>query len=271
MTTVVFGARGHVGSQVTTALQKTGEPVRRTSRTPGSGEVAADLTDPATLGPALAGAERAFLYAHPEGIDGFVRAAREAGLRRVVLLSSGAVGRPGSEGNPIARRHRAVEEPIENSDLEWTFIRAGLFATNALNWRPSIVAESRVRLPYPEAQTAPLHEADIAAIAVAALLEEGHSGRAYTVWGPESRTLRSQVAAIAAATGRPIDVEVVSPDEARAEMGRAMPEFAVNAVLGVWAAGVDRPAEVSTLIPDLTGEPARTFDRWAEDHAADFR
>ncbi len=272
MTTVVFGARGNVGAQVVAGLVAAGEPVRATSRDPGQpGVVVADLTEPATLGPALDGADRAFIYAHPEGVDGFVRAAREAGLRRVVLLSSAAVGRPGNEASPVAQRHRAVEDALERSGLEWTFVRAGMFATNTLAWRPSIVAEGRVRLPYPEAQTAPLHEADIAAVAVAALTEVGHHGMAYVLWGPESRTLRNQVATIAAATGREIAVEVVSPEQARAEMTRTMPELAANAIMTVWAAGVGQAAQVSTLIPELTGKPARTFGQWAEDHAADFR
>ena len=276
MTTVVFGARGNVGARVTAALRAAGEDVRPTSRDPeraglGAGAVAADLTDPATLPAALAGAEQVFLYAHPEGVDGFVGAARAAGVRRVVLLSSAALARPGNEDSPIARRHRAVEEAIEASGLEWTFLRAGMFATNTRVWAPSIVAAQRVGLPYPEAQTAPLHEADIAAVAVEALTAGGHAGRAYTLWGPESLTLREQVAAIAAAIGRPIAVETVSPDRASAAMGRTMPEMAVAAILRVWAAGQDRPAEVSTVVAQVTGRPARTYVEWARDHADDFR
>src|SRR4051812_7597264 len=138
MTTVVFGARGNVGSQVAAALRAAGEDVRPTSRDPKGAGVVADLTDPATLPAALAGAERVFLYAHPEGVDGFVGAARDAGVRRVVLLSSAALARPGNEDSPIARRHRAVEEAIEASGLEWTFLRAGMFATNTRVWAPSI-------------------------------------------------------------------------------------------------------------------------------------
>jgi uncharacterized protein YbjT (DUF2867 family) len=271
MTTVVFGARGNVGSQVVSQLRAAGEEVRPTSRNPESAAVAADLTDPATLPAALAGAERAFLYAHPEGIDGFVRAAHAAGLRRVVLLSTAALSRPGNEDSPIARRHRAVEEAIESSGLEWTFVRAGMFATNTRAWARTIIEESRVPLPYPEAQTAPLHEADIAAVAVAALTSDGHGGRAYTLWGPESLTLREQVAAIGAALGRPIGVETVSPDEARAEMTRTMPGFAADAILRVWAAGQGQPSAVSTLVPEVTGHPARTYADWARDHVADFR
>ncbi|WP_433373792.1 NAD(P)H-binding protein [Actinoplanes sp. CA-142083] len=317
MTTVVFGARGNVGSHVVSALLAQGERVRATSRDPArhgfpaaalkaaaeqaggeqaggeqaggeqaGGEqaaagqaarrwdgvevAAADLAEPATLPAVLDGAERAFLYAHPEGIDGFVTAARAAGLRRVVLLSTAALARPEAAASPIARRHRAVEEALEGSGLEWTFVRAGMFATNTLAWAPSIAADGRVGLPYPEAQTAPLHEADIAAVAATALMSDGHHGRAYTLWGPESLTLREQVAAIAAALGRPIAVETITHERARAEMTRTMPEFAVDAVLRVWRAGQGHPAAVSTLVPEVTGRPARTYAVWARDHAQDF-
>lgn len=38
-----------------------------------------------------------------------------------------------------------------------------------------------VRLPYPDAQTAPVHEKDMAALAVTALTEPGHSRQAYAI------------------------------------------------------------------------------------------
>ena len=278
MTIVVFGARGSVGRQVLDGLQAAGKQVRAASREPSAEfgpqveTVVADLDRPETLARALAGATGAFLYAHPAGIDGFVAEAKAAGLRRVALLSSGAVTRPGAENNPIARRHRAVEEALERSDLEWTFVRGGLFATNAIGlWSRSIRAEGKVLLPYPEAQSAPVHEADLAALAVVALAAGGLGGKAYTLAGPESLTLREQVAAIGAAVGRPIAVEVVPEQVARATMAEGMPDFAVTAILRNWAAAGDRPAETSSLIPQLVGRPARTFAQWAIDHVDDFR
>jgi uncharacterized protein YbjT (DUF2867 family) len=277
MTFVVFGARGSVGGQILQELLAAGRPVRATSRTaagfgPGVESMTADLDQPETLGRALEGATGVFLYAHPAGADGFVSAARAAGVQRVVLLSSGAVGRPGSEDSPIARMHRTVEEALEKSGLEWTFIRGGMFATNALGlWAASIRRDGRVALPYPEARTAPVHEADLATLAVAALTTDGHAGRAYPLWGPEALTQREQIARISAAAGRPIVVDEVGADQARAEMSRTMPAAAVDAVLTVWASSVTHPTETSTLIPDLLGRPARTFADWAADHADAFR
>ncbi|MRH92662.1 NAD(P)H-binding protein [Nocardia sp. SYP-A9097] len=279
MGTVVFGARGNVGHHVVAGLSEAGEQVRLTSREPGAAGfppgaevVAADLEQPETLPAALDGAERVFLYAKPEGIDGFVAVAEAAGVRQVVLLSSGAVSLPDPARSPIAQMHIAVESAIEKSSLEWTFIRPGMFATNTLWWwQRSIREEGVARLPYPDSRTAPIHEKDMAAIAVAALTEPGHSGRAYSVFGPEAPTLREQVLAIGAAIGREIACEVVSPEQARAEMSKTMPQIGVDAIMAGWEAGTVAAPQVSTIVEEVTGRPAHTFAQWAKDHADDFR
>ncbi|MFI6595374.1 NAD(P)H-binding protein [Nonomuraea sp. NPDC050536] len=272
MVAVVFGARGSVGRHVAAGLAEAGVPVRRTSRS-GSAEgfVAADLERPETLPAALEGADRAFIYAKPDGIDGFVAAARGAGVRHVVLLSSGAVVNPGAERNPIAVSHRTVETALEESGLEWTFIRPGMFATNTLWWwARSIRDEGRVRMPYPEAQTAPIHEKDMAALAVTAITRPGHAGQAYTIYGPESLTQRELVKHLGNAIGRDIPVEELTPDQARVELARTMPPIGVETMMRVWSSSVGVPARTSAIVPELTGRPAHTFAQWARDHVSDF-
>ncbi len=278
MTIVVFGARGSVGRHVLGGLLTAGETVRAATRRnvpafdPAIPSVVADLDRPETLAPALTGVKGVFLYAHPAGIDGFVTAARDAGVRRVALLSSAAVTRPAAQDTPIGRRHRTVEQALESSGLEWTFVRGGMFATNTIGmWSRSIRHESTVRLAFPSARSAPVHEADLGELAAAALTGDGHAGKAYTVHGPESLTLREQVGAIAAALGRPITVEEVSEEAARADMSRTMPEIAVTAILRNWASSGGRPVETSSVVADVLGRPARTFAQWAADHADDFR
>jgi uncharacterized protein YbjT (DUF2867 family) len=272
MVTVVFGARGNVGRHVAAGLAALGVPVRLTSRTPNASHVAADLDVPQTLPAALEGVSQVFLYARPAGIDGFVAAARSAGVRHVVLLSSGTVVRPGADRNPIARDHRIVESALEESGLSWTFIRPGMFATNTRWWwARAIKGGEAVRLPYPEALTAPVSERDMAALAVTALTERGHGRQAYTLYGPQVLTLREQVGHIGAAIGRRIPIEAVTPEQARADLGKTMPATGVEAIMRAWAAGAESVPETSVIVEKLTGRPAQMFAEWARDHAGDFR
>lgn len=272
MTTVVFGARGGVGRHVAAGLTAAGVPVRLTSRTPDASHVRADLDAPQTLPAALEGATHVFLYARPAGIEGFVAAARSAGVRHVVLLSSAAIVQPGAARNPIARDHRIVESALEESGLSWTFLRAGMFATNTRWWwSRTIKSGEAVRLPYPEAMTAPVSERDLAALAVTALTERGHGRQAYTVYGPQALTLREQVGHIGAALGRAIPVEEVTPEQGRADLAATMPATAVEVVMRTWAAGAEAVPETSVIVEKVTGRSARTFAEWVCDHAADFR
>ena len=233
---------------------------------------AADLEEPGTLPAALAGAENVFLYAKPAGIQGFVEAARAAGVRHVALLSSAAVVSADAERNPIARRHRAVELAIEQSGIDWTFIRPGMFAANTRWWwAESIRAANTVRIPYPDAQTAPIHEKDIAALAVTALTEPGHGHQAYAVYGPQSLTLQRQAGQIGEAIGRQIRLQVISRAQAQAELSKTMPPIGAETILRAWEAGNGTPAQTSVIVEKITGRPAHTFAQWAAAHAADFR
>jgi uncharacterized protein YbjT (DUF2867 family) len=146
------------------------------------------------------------------------------------------------------------------------------FATNTRTWwAASIRAGNVVRLPYPLAQSAPVHEKDIAALAVTALTEPGHSHQAYTIYGAESLTLQRQVERIGEAIDRPIRIEHVSDEQARAEVGRTMPPVVAEAIVNQWAAASGVPALTSVIVEKITGAPAHTYAQWAVDHADDFR
>jgi uncharacterized protein YbjT (DUF2867 family) len=156
--------------------------------------------------------------------------------------------------------------------MEWTFLRPGMFAANAGYWWASqIRAGDVVRWPYPAAPTAPIHERDIAAVAMRALCEDGHAGAEYVLTGPESLTQAEQVSTIGRVIGRSLRIVEISPDEARTELTTIMPAPIVNMLLEAWAAAIGQPAFFTSTIADLTGTPARTFLDWATDHAADFR
>ena len=166
-----------------------------------------------------------------------------------------------------------IERLIETSGLEWTFLRAGMFAGNARHfWGPQIRTGDVVRWPYLDAPTAPTDERDVAAVAVRTLCEEGHAGAEYVVTGPQSLTQAEQVQTIGRAIGRSLRVEEISPDEARTELLPVLgsPTF-VNMLLNAWAAAIGQPAFVTSTFAEVTGAPPRTFLEWATDYAAEFR
>jgi hypothetical protein len=160
---------------------------------------------------------------------------------------------------------------IETSGLQWTFLRPGMFAANALNWwAPQIRVGDVVRWPYLAAPTAPVDERDIAAVAVRALCEDGHAGAEYVLTGPQSLSQFEQVSAIGRVIGRSLRIEEMSPDEARRELLPIGPLVAVNMLLAAWAAAIGQPAHVTSTVEEITGAPARTFLDWASDNAAEF-
>ncbi|MFC5155359.1 NAD(P)H-binding protein [Streptomyces amakusaensis] len=271
------GATGSVGRLVIDLLLSAGVPVRALTRNPAAAALPAgvevhegDLRHPHTLRAALGGVERLYLFPVPESAREVAAIAREAGVRRIVVLSSSSV-LDTSGDNHSGEHHRAVEHAVEESGVEWTFVRPGEFAANVLwRWADSVRTEDVVRAPYGDAPRVLIHEADVAAVAAAALLEDGHAGRSYVLTGPETITQADMVRAMAEAIGRPLAFEEITPEEARQSMGTFMPSAVVEMVLGYLADAVAHPPVPVDTVERVTGRPARTFAQWAADHAADF-
>lgn len=275
----MIGATGHVGGQVVSQLAATGKAVRALARKPeaasfptGVEVVPGELTAPETLIPALDGVDSVYLTWPMLPADNAIPVIEVIAehARRLVFLSSGAV-RDGLEeqDNPIGKAHAAIEQPIRDSGLEWTFLRPYGFATNTLEWAPQIRSGNVVRGVYGAASMTLLHEADIAAIAVRALTTDEHIGARYELSGPTSLTRAEQVATIGAALGRPLVWEEITRGQAQAQMDWVPAEFA-DYILGGLAAMVDTPGRPTATVQEVTGSPARSYAQWAADHTADF-
>jgi uncharacterized protein YbjT (DUF2867 family) len=281
MTILVTGARGGIGREVLAQLLARGASVRASVRDPAAAElpagvpvVAADLTRPETLPAALDGVRQVFLYSLSDGIEGFVKAAEVAGVEHVVLLSSGQVlmpePTPGTT-NAIGAEHRAVERALSDSGLRWTPIRPLALATNALHWAWAIRAGAPVRLLYPDALSAPVHERDVAAVAVAALDGVRTEAVSAVLTGPELISQRQEVDLIAQAIGRPVRIEEMSEEEGRAHLRRFLPPPIAGATVDLRAAARDGGSPATTTASLVLGRAALPFAQWARDHVADFR
>jgi uncharacterized protein YbjT (DUF2867 family) len=279
---LIIGATGTVGRQLASQLAKTGAKVRALVREPDTARLPAeievmsgDLTVPETLDRSLNDVGAVFLVwtAPSMAIAPAVeRIAKHA--QRVVFLSA-PLKTPHpffQQPNPSRALAEQIELLIEGSGLQWTFLRPGLFAANALRWwGPQIRAGDTVRWPYLSAPTAPIDERDIAAVAVRALCDGGHGGAEYVLTGPQSLTQFEQIATIGRAIGRKLRVEEMSPEEARREWLPAWPVSVVNMLLDAWAAAICHPALITSTFQEITGSMPRTFLDWAMDHADEFR
>ncbi len=234
-----------------------------------------DLTVPDTLTASLKGMDAVFLvWTAPSeaAVPAFECIGRH--VQRVVYLSAPfKTLHPffqASLPNPSSVMHEANERLIQASGVEWTFLRPGMLASNALGWwAPQIRAGDAVRWPYLAAPTAPIDERDVAAVAVRALLDHGHAGAEYVLTGPDSLRQFDQISIIGRAIGRAVRIEEMSPEETRREWV-AWPAPVVDMLLKSWAAALDQPAHMTGTVAEVTGTAARTFFDWARDHAHAF-
>ena len=279
---LVIGGTGTVGRQVVSRLVAASVQVRALVRNPSAARlppqvevVRGDLTLPETLDSGLSGIDTVFLVwtAPADAVaPALERIARHA--RSIVLLSAPIkTAHPlFQQPNPLRAMFEQIEQQIEASGLQWTFLRPGMFAANALIWwAPQIRAGDVVRWPHLAAPTAPTDERDIAAVAVRALCEDGHAGSEYVLTGPQSLSQFEQVSIIGRVIGRSLRIEEISPDEARRELLRIGPLPAVNMLLQAWAAAIGQPAHVTSTVAEITGAPPKTFLEWATDNAAAFQ
>lgn len=275
MTVLVTGASGTVGRSLVAQLLEAGQRVRALTRdvTRANGLPAGvemrqgDFHDPASLRAAMDGAESMYLFSEPATVHNVVSAAHDVDLEHMVVLTSGMH----DEGEGADTRN-PVEEAVRESGVEWTSLRPGPFAMNARDWWADPIREyGTVRWVHPGASLAPIHEADIAAVAVTALLEQGHAGQRYTLTGPEALTQAEQVETIGRETGQDLKYQEISEEEARGMLiaAGATAELS-DQLLPLLASLVGTTAEVTATVDQVTGRPARTFAQWVGDHAEAF-
>ncbi|MFF1375359.1 NAD(P)H-binding protein [Streptomyces sp. NPDC058308] len=280
---VVTGATGNVGSALVSQLLAEGASVRALTRDPERAALPAaadvarldlggDLPQPADLGALFDGASALFLHAQAVGAHtaALLEAARARGVRHVTVLSSGIIQDGADTAHPIYVQHARLEDHVRESGLAWTALRPNAFATNAFQWAPQIRSGDTVSGPYPGAVSAPIHEADIAAVAVRTLLDDGHQGAVHRLTGPDPVTNEEQVHAIGAALGRTLRFVEVPPQDVRPELFPHVPPHMLPAILRTWGEAVGVEPEITTTVKAVTGQPARTFEEWATDHRDAF-
>ncbi|CAM04103.1 uncharacterized protein YbjT (DUF2867 family) [Saccharopolyspora erythraea NRRL 2338] len=279
---VVTGATGNVGRTLVPLLAEAGEDVVAVSRRPqpdglavGIRHVRADVGNSASMRPVLDGADAFFvllggeLNSHGESPDALLDVALQAGVKRVVLLSS-QINSTRPEA-PSHARLRDFEAAVRASGVDSTVLRPGGFASNALAWAELVRTERTIFAPFGDVALPVVDPADIAAVAAVALREEGHAGRTYELTGPEAVSPRRQATVISRVLGEEVAFVELSREQAHAHMARFMPEEVIDGTLDIL--GLPLPAEqaISADVGNVLGRPAKPFSEWVERNLPAFR
>lgn len=233
----VAGAGGTVGSELIKQLESAKVPFRAAyfskqkadaARAKGIEAVVLDYNRPETLRAAFQGCDRLYLIGpnevHQTQLErNAVEAAKAAGVRHIVKQS---VLGAAEEAFSFARIHRPVEKAIEASGMAWTFLRPNSFMQNVVTFMSdTIKAESAFYSASGKAKIAHVDVRDIAAVAVKALTEPNHAGKAYALTGPEELSYDELAAALSKALGRTVrHISLPSSELKNGMLAAGMPE-----------------------------------------------
>jgi len=112
---------------------------------------------------------------------------------------------------------------------------------------------------------------DIADVAAAALTGDVHTGRTYTLTGPEPTSPRHRTEILADALGEHLELVELSHDQARDELLHVMPEPVADGTLAILGSPTADELAVSPDVEDVLGRPATSFAAWARRSVEAFR
>jgi uncharacterized protein YbjT (DUF2867 family) len=277
---LIIGGTGQVGRELlgllagqtkqTRVLVRSEEKQKEVERM-GFEAVQGDLEKPATLKPAFKGVERLFLLTaatrdQSEKEKAVVDAAKDAGVRRVILLS--ALGATLDSPITLLRNHAISEEYLKASGLGWTILRPNAFMQNILGQSASIRTKGAFYGDYREGRVSLVDARDIAAIAAGCLMQEGHEGRIYDVTGSEALNLTQVAEKISSMLGTKVMYVDIAPEAlARAMTSMGMPQWLATdlSLMGVkFAEG--HGAIISDDVEHVTGRRPITLDQFLFGH-----
>lgn len=278
---ILVTTAGKVGAETARLLARREEPVRILARDPARATVLAragvevvrgDLAVPATIDAAMRGVSAVVLVspAIPVQELNVVNSAVRASIGHIVKITSES-----SADSPVARRRgqAEIEAGLIASGLGYTLLKNNAYMQNFLMLAPAIAAASSFGSSTGDGRIGMIDARDVAAVAAEiALSPTPHGGKTYWPTGPECLSYTDVAEVLSKVVGRPIAFHPLAFDEQRQAMIDAgLPENVAedNArALGLFAQG--EADYLTDDVPSILARPARTFERFAADHAAAF-
>lgn len=278
---LITGASGNVGKEVLKQIAQTGVEVRaafqsasKAAGAPSGVEiVTVDYNQPESLRTALAAVDRVFLVGPPTAqLPALERKATEviaqSGVRQVVKLSA-----MGGREAIFPRQHAQSEDYIQSTGVPYTFLRPNGFMQNMVNYNaPTINTQSAFYGSEGDGRVSHIDIRDVAAVAVKALTEEGHLGKAYSLTGPEALTNKEIAQILSDELRREIRFINLPPAQLKeALLSAGVPEWNADALLDLQQ--LYREGKATTVTRDveqILGRRAISFAQFFRDYRSDF-
>ena len=278
---ILVTTAGKVGTEAVLTLAARKARVRVLTRHPdkldalaaaGAEIAVGDLDDPSGIDRAMVGISTVLLVspAVPAQELNVVAGAARAGVDHVVKVSSKA-----SADSPIARRRgqTEIEAGLIARGLPHTVLRPNAYMQNLLALAPAIAATSSFGSAAGKGRIGMVDARDVGAVAAQiAASPAAHAGRTYLLTGPELISNYDVAEVLSQIVGRSITYRELSYEQNLAALVRAgVPE--PIAVMNAQAFSLIAEGDAEWLsddVPSLLARPARSFARFAADHAAAF-
>jgi uncharacterized protein YbjT (DUF2867 family) len=263
--TLVLGGTGKTGRRVVERLAARGMPTRLGVP---SAVPRFDWEDRSTWAPALRDVKAVYVTYYPsdalpgaaEAVGSFAELAVASGVPRLVLLAG--------RGEPEAEQ---AVEAARATGADLTALRSTWFSQNfSETYWVEDVQSGLVALPAGNVPEPFVDADDLADVAVAALLDDRHSGEIYELTGPRLLTFEDAVAEIAAATGRDIQYAPTSIEEyAAVAAEQGVPQDVIDLLTYLFGTVLDgRNAHLADGVQRALGREPRDFADYARTAAA---
>ena len=199
--------------------------------------------------------------------DNLLAEAKRTGVNRIVKLS-GKIADHHTTG--FSKWNREAEQKIKQSGIQYTILRGNFFMQNFFGSAAQIKQGAFTAGPAAK-RIALLDTRDIAAAAVAALIEDGHAGKTYDLNGPQLLDGHAQAAVFSSVLGRPVKYLDVTADAFIGQLKAfGLPSWMVEA-FGIAAADREIPGDQSsTDIERILRRKPGTLEQFVKDYSATF-